>query len=1417
MKREDLVFFVQDILANYDSSIQSNEGTYAWETLVEPLLARFGDDPLQPSAEDFVRDTLASEYPEMDVGELDPLADIVGIPMQILTEPIRRELRQTQLATSMKNYEYLTEDEIEGLVSVFQIPRDNGAYATVKVTVYFSTPRLVELGFTAVGYTANGLEFQMLDHQKYLPTQVAENKEGNYYFVEATMIASGPGKEYNVPKGSIVGVANVDGAVYAANKSAGGGGADRESVTEYLDRIKTEISEHAPVTDAGIKAMVRDNLGSYEVATVGHGDPDMYRDEATWLLTNEALLVPIATGEGTFNVVQDTLSGGLFDVPWPSTVELGASYLFETPMPTHILVQGSFQEIISSHVSGNIYSEVTITGYTVWVQANGRVDPSLGIDVPGGTPIREMTAVLIPLGGLQPELPLKIWTEPTIFTPMPTDNVWDVIAVESDSSWVYLHIQNPPVILRRGYDDASGVPKVPLHFSAVGAYFYDVTFTGIGSWSGMPEVALSDSPRIQVRHWDGAAFLNHLFKVTAVDFGTGIMRVELKSPVITPPNSTPFNPLTDIDISIAGENWTLYYLPDGEPVLTTDLTFPAVVLQMSGDSTPLWSADPQQWSLARPLVAEDMLGSLLLPDGTTINTDGDIGIGGCTDIFIHSDLTEDQVELDDIPDDNPISAGITCSWVSGQSSVVLNTAARTVRPGDSLVISSGEAGAYIIHGVFIDNGLSLSVNHTFTTTGIGVACEVHRNHRLNLAKTTNVLHAADDLITGLITTVAAANAIPGTIAAGQTLEILTGGSQGTYTLETVVGQVMTVDEATSSIGADISYEIYTTYPSMSFPLAELKSLDLLSGGQETGVSLKYGPPVSIKCKQGSVTDGPDTKIPISTGEEGTVVPSITDPLYSASIVRDGGGNLAEFEVGQGDVLYLDGSLNKGFFYVVSLTASNPAAPNDLDTINYKSLLEPMNAYAEVDVSFAVFAPHVTDARVYFEQPIYGDLGAVSDFLLDNDVRVLEVTTFVSGSKIYMVHPDNEDEIDWTLSDTVQGVGSLMGSSLFTELFLKRGDLIYVHSFPLVAEDVPANTFDAAGQTITLTVSGTQQTIIFKGSNPLPFDSTAGDGGFKQQMEDAFDCVVTAVSSGPGVSDVTIFSKLPVTLTSGSVLDLLGMASGTSNAATYLGDDYSGEYEVDLTNFAGTVSVNKVGSTLTFPGVGLTCVVSIYRVGRVIFEPNDLSTEYGFYYKDVEIRCLQGGTGYEVEQGDALDIGGNYFTSGFSFDAQPGFTYGDSEETYLYVPSRILDPGEEVISCSNYGMRYSYSRNQLVVTLQSLVDNYYVRATADDTMVKVKPFYRVGIGPITTSPIRTSTEIAKRFQASLDAALIDSRTVSLEDALSWLAPYGVSPGTDCKLIGYYQDMDSTRNLELGNSLTIKQAWNASVESDLIIIA
>lgn len=289
---EDLTSFIEERLKAYDSTIDLSAGSPAEIQIVQPIVAKLGEDPFSTDISSFLRDRLVQEFPEMAADDGGLLEDIFTKPLQLMLEPFKREVLKVRNNQSVANLELLSEDEADALGANWFATRNIGNVVTGPVRVYFAAPNTVRITTDKVLTTASGLNFFPAQTYYISSAQMAFNRDGSLYFIDIIVVAEQSGDQYNVKKGDISDLQDVPGVLKVANLYDMAGGVPKQTNTEFINYLEQSLIERSLVTKRGVITRVTQLFDSVRALQVlGAGEPGMDRD------------ILKGTGEGSLHLV----------------------------------------------------------------------------------------------------------------------------------------------------------------------------------------------------------------------------------------------------------------------------------------------------------------------------------------------------------------------------------------------------------------------------------------------------------------------------------------------------------------------------------------------------------------------------------------------------------------------------------------------------------------------------------------------------------------------------------------------------------------------------------------------------------------------------------------------------------------------------------------------------------------------------------------------------------------------------------------------------------------------------------------------------------------------------------------------------------------------------------------------------------
>ena len=269
-------------LRNYNAAINLDTSGRAYTQLVTPVYEALLPDMFESEVEEYLIAALKEQHPSLELQDGDAIIDLMIRPLQLLLEPMKRELNLLRKRQSVRYPGQLTDEDAEDLAANFFITRRRGNFSTGIVRVFFATPTFISVNRNLRFSTNSGLVFVPAKQEFISAGTVASQRIGNLYYADISVIAEELGSDYNVPAGSITNADGLTNYSSVTNPFDFSLGADSESKEDLLARTEASLTERSLVTRKGITARLNNDFSTIrQMFVVGHGDPEMKRDVLT--------------------------------------------------------------------------------------------------------------------------------------------------------------------------------------------------------------------------------------------------------------------------------------------------------------------------------------------------------------------------------------------------------------------------------------------------------------------------------------------------------------------------------------------------------------------------------------------------------------------------------------------------------------------------------------------------------------------------------------------------------------------------------------------------------------------------------------------------------------------------------------------------------------------------------------------------------------------------------------------------------------------------------------------------------------------------------------------------------------------------------------------------------------------------------
>jgi Baseplate J-like protein len=900
----DLTSFIVETVNNYDSTIDTSTTSAFYTGVIQPIIDRLGPDPYDTDLRTFILDRLKVEFPDLVLQDGEPIDDYAVKIMTVLLEPFRRQIRQVSNGQSFADPTVLTEQEANDLGANYFTPRKPGNYSTGVARLYYSAPRADLISPNNVCHDGSGGNFIPVQNQQITADNMLFNFENNLYFFDVIVRADKPGAAYNLDPGSLTSIDNAPQVVQITNKAKFQEGGDEEDTITYVSRVQNSLTEKSLVTYRGIAARLNELFDNIQlVQTIGFGDPEMMRD----ILTGSGETAPYGyfignagapgggggSGSSSSSNPQFVLRAGHGDGDGggggggdPTTlISLDTDDFPNTPI---VLEDGStYDSFINAGVKPGDYVEVV----NFWdAQANDTIptiqiftvvevdDQTLVLSGELGTSIsaeqctlRRSTEILtisgIPGGILQPT------------TPSGTIQIQNNQVHIGGMMDVFIRASAPTI---ENISLTSIVDANPLHFG--------VDLESFGGQLDPGEYVYITEPQV-----NGVA-------VPSTDrFGVGVNNhILVKQCALNSPwgadadlSTVPWKP-TSNDI---GRFIELYYA--GQPPALLKIT------NFLDEEYIHTSTDPASSNTRAVRLQVELVDQFSNTAYTLVST----SFMGDPPLFTVKFRMVEQTTVRDRVRDRRGSRVFDNLTPTIYEGVDFTAPPVSTKIGDSVVIETGDdAGIYSIRRILdsigsgdtlvLDRKLSNTVTPDGTGDGTGLRYRVADHLTVDLV-TPKVLRIplgeiflGEDLNTiagsNTVTVVAGTttNFLLAGVQAGDTLEILSGGNKGTYSITAVAGLSLTLSAAPQNTLLSQGYSIYKAFTGINRPLVRVNKINLLdANSQPTGITIPYGAPIDARALG-----------VFSNQNKGNVLESYV-------------GATGDFELGNGDYYLTDGTVD----------------------------------------------------------------------------------------------------------------------------------------------------------------------------------------------------------------------------------------------------------------------------------------------------------------------------------------------------------------------------------------------------------------------------------------------------------------------------------------------------------------------------
>lgn len=914
---EDLILFLQERAQEYDSDIDTGTGSAFYNAVIQPLIDRLGPDPYVTPIREFILSRLSTEFPDLVLQDGEPMDDYLVKPMQVLLEAFRRQIQQVSTNQSVIDPDVLNEREADSLGANFFVRRRLGSYAVGVARLYFSAPQGVVVDPTNAVYDAGGQRFFPVENQAISVNTMLFNTENNLYYFDIVVRAEAEGTSYNIERNTLIGIEGLPSAVKVTNKAEFEEGGDKETTTEYLERVENSLSERSLITVRGIQARLLDVFETVRlIQVIGKGDIEMARD---------VLRGTTVTSPYLFFEAELTNGSTLVTLGANGAIDTGGT-TYTSFLPAGLLV-GDVIEGVNFTTGDYLSLEVTevVDATSLRVDSAATADATLTLAVRRAT--GEITISDIPGGILIPETPQG---EITI-----DDNAVHIGGMVD----VFVRAGDPierEMVLEGVLDDQ------PLHFGVDlesfgerDEYFAQITqpMARVALRPGADRFGTAVTNHLLVKQYDGASGLVP-WKFTQDDIGRYIQIFD---------SSVGDRAILEIEDILSEEYYSNgggFFPPQRVVRVQVSLTNeedPGTPFTLGSDATTFDTdiAILEKIPLANKVRDRD--GSRLLQASPPVYSGTDL------DAIVGADVG-DSVVIESGDDAGIYSVRRILDWLNTGDTLLLDRdLSKTVVPGGT----GNRTGLRYRIADELDVDLvapkvtKIPLGNIFT--GADLFTLAGSNEVTVSGGTTNFLLAG--------------------VEAGDTLEIFEGDDKGEHLVTGVQGTSLTLASSLQATAFSITFSVYRAYDGIERPMVRVAQVELLdSNSQPTGITIPYGKQVDTRAVGLFANRAEGETFESFTGETQTGTGAEDIRLYDAEFdfVAEG--------VNPGHRLNVKNTAAVGS-YTIAKVGSGDGLPSD-NYIEVVATADGGTVFQETvsGVHYTVGLPSSGVARLYFQDP-----------------------------------------------------------------------------------------------------------------------------------------------------------------------------------------------------------------------------------------------------------------------------------------------------------------------------------------------------------------------------------------------------------------------------------------------------------------
>ena len=191
---DTIISLIVENMAKFDPKIDTSEASIFYNTVITPLLSRAESPTLQSDPIAYLKYLLHDYDATLDVSAGSAIDQVLIRPIAYIISNIKEELNWSLAAQNMGKSAELDGDELDNLADNFFVDRDFGTYSSVRVRVYYKSPKNLTLSPT--------VKFISIYSDEFIPTELSQTidvsnykRDGNLYYFELDLYANAVGSK----------------------------------------------------------------------------------------------------------------------------------------------------------------------------------------------------------------------------------------------------------------------------------------------------------------------------------------------------------------------------------------------------------------------------------------------------------------------------------------------------------------------------------------------------------------------------------------------------------------------------------------------------------------------------------------------------------------------------------------------------------------------------------------------------------------------------------------------------------------------------------------------------------------------------------------------------------------------------------------------------------------------------------------------------------------------------------------------------------------------------------------------------------------------------------------------------------------------------------------------------------------------